>query len=224
MGIKKQDTLKQKNEIFTRFKPSLGQKLPESEDQIRVRRHWEMSISDTLNWSIWWKITTMISMSASTGHMAAIVWSLVIAQCPTQATVHQSIPSIPSAKPTRIVSNAQRWPTVTLVSANLPDTSTATETEKPFAKTRLGPVNDHSVSVMPCLLELMPQSQVTLTTSTTCSGRLQTATPCGTQRTIPHNAQEAVAESMSHSAAEVILLLSFCSMLLLPSNVVQTDQ
>merc|ERR1719173_261818 len=64
---------------------------------------------------------------------------------------------------------------------------------------------------------------MSLTLNTTCSGRLQTATLCGTQRMIPHNAHETVVAPMSQSAVEVILLLSFCSMLS-RSSVVQMDQ
>merc|ERR1719285_1046703 len=107
---------------------------------------------------------------------------------------------------------------------NLSDTDTATRTEKQSAKTMPVLADDPSVNVMPCLPGLMPQSQMSLTINTTCSGRLQTATPCGTQRTIPHNAHETVVARMSQSAVEVILLLSFSSMLIRTSSVVQMDQ
>merc|ERR1719285_1363048 len=106
---------------------------------------------------------------------------------------------------------------------NLLDTDTATRTEKQSAKTMPVLADDPSVNVMPCLPGLMPQSQTSSTINTTCSGRLQRATPCGTQRTIPHNVHETVVVSTNPSAVEVELVLSFCSMLL-RSSVVQMDQ
>merc|ERR1711971_20842 len=110
-----------------------------------------MARNDTLNWSIRWLITIMILMSASTGHMAAIVLFLAIAQCPIQATVHQLTPLTPSAKLTKTVSNVPDSSTVKCALANLSDIDTATRTEKQSAKMTPELVDVHSVSVMPCL-------------------------------------------------------------------------
>merc|ERR1719285_1551393 len=103
---------------------------------------------------------------------------------------------------------------------SLSDIDTATRTEKQSAKTMPVLADDPSVNVMPCLPGLMPQSQTSLTINTTCSGRLQRATPCGTQRTIPHNAHETVVVSTNPSAVVVELVLLFYS-IQLTRNVVQ---